>query len=154
MKDQKTIVELKGRKVELSTTAAANWPLLRALEEIYHSNRRVRIWYGDTTTGRSWNDEFDVTGTISTSTGEVACLILLRKISSFGGGALLDSSIVRIDDIAARKTIYKHPQFNVQLKVEDLEVIDTTTGNVQARFDNRLQADNYYKFMIGERYSK
>ena len=48
-----------------------NEKLWKVLSSLVHSGRRVRIWYGDTETGRSWNEEYEVTGTIGRSNGKI-----------------------------------------------------------------------------------
>ena len=35
-----------------------------ALENSRQTRKRVRIWYGDVDTGRSWNEEYDVVGAV------------------------------------------------------------------------------------------
>lgn len=84
-----------------------NEKLWKVLSSLVHSDRRVRIWYGDTETGRSWNVESEFTGTIGRSTGKIAVPLLIKTSRSYGGGALLDDFIIRIDDIKEKRTIYK-----------------------------------------------
>lgn len=84
-----------------------NEKLWKVLSSLVHSDRRVRIWYGDTETGRSWNVESEFTGTIGRSTGKIAVPLLIKTSRSYGGGALLDDCIIRIDDIKEKRTVYK-----------------------------------------------
>lgn len=73
---------------------------------------RLKIWYGDTETGRAWGDVS--TGSIGRSTGERKIPLLIANRRSSGGEAILDDAIVRID-YANKKhggTIYKHPAFH------------------------------------------
>ena len=89
-----------------------NEKLWKVLSSLVHSGRRVRIWYGDTETGRSWNVESEFTGTIGRSTGKIAIPLLIKTSRSQGGGALLDDFIIRIDDIKEKRTIYKSDNFH------------------------------------------
>ena len=142
-----------------------NEKLWKALSSLIHSGRRVRIWYGDTETGRSWNVESEFSGTIGRSTGKIAIPLLLKNSRSYGGGALLDDFIIRIDDIKEKRTIYKSDNFHV----EDMKVYaifgdanykyqvaklseDSGEWEVQASFETEQQAHNYVAFMRGERY--
>ena len=61
-----------------------NEKLWKVLSSLVHSGKRVRIWYGDTETGRSWNVESEVTGTIGRSNGKIAILILIKNSRSYG----------------------------------------------------------------------
>jgi hypothetical protein len=123
-----------------------------------HSRRRVRIWYGDTITGKAWNEEYDVTGIIGRSSGFAKIPLLIANRRSVGGGAILDHCIIRIDDTSARLTLYKHPNFHVDLHKNDRNEIVTSTREgmyiVHARFDSAFKADKYLAFMNGQRYSK
>ena len=83
------------------------------LQCAYDHKYRVRVWYGDTVTGRAWNDFHDVKGTIGASTGERPVLLLIPKSTSLCGTSLLSLFIVRIDIIKDRRTIYKHENFHV-----------------------------------------
>ena len=142
-----------------------NEKLWKVLSSLVHSGRRVRIWYGDTKTGRSWNEEYEVTGTIGRSNGKIAIPLLLKNSRSCYGGALLDDCIIRIDDIKEKRTIYKADNFHV----EDMKVYaifgdvnykyqaaklseDSGEWEVQASFKTEQQAHNYVAFMRGERY--
>lgn len=135
----------------------------QCIEQCYNSKLRVRIWYGDTDTGVSWLDEYDVTGTIGRSTGKQKIPLLVKNSHSSGGGGILCHCIIRIDVIGSRRTIYKHPSFTVPtLGVYPNLDEDTKTkypfivlkyGTIQAKFKSRESAYNYVDFMTGERYT-
>ena len=96
-----------------------NEKLWSILSSLVHSGRRVRIWYGDTETGRSWNEEYEVTGTIGRSSGNIKIPLLIKNSRSYGGGSLLDDCIIRIDDIHQKRTLYQTENFHVEkLEVE------------------------------------
>ena len=133
------------------------------IEYCYNSNNRIRIWYGDTKTGVSWMDEYDVVGTVGRSSGQAKIPLLINNCRSSGGGGILCHCIIRIDVINSRRTIYEHPLFNVPtLGVYPNLDEDTKTkypfivlkyGTIQARFKNKKAAYNYVYFMTGERYT-
>jgi hypothetical protein len=70
--------------------------VIRLLEKLLKSGTEVRIFYGDTQTGQSWHDEFDVVGRIGRSTGSIKIPLLVTK-GDCGGPGLLDHCIIRID---------------------------------------------------------
>ena len=83
------------------------------LEAIRLRGQRIRLYYGDTKTGKDWGDIYDVTGKISRSMGPCKIPILIHNSRSMGGGAILDHCIVRIR-FANRKNggdLYRHPKF-------------------------------------------
>ena len=133
------------------------------IEYCYNSKLRIRIWYGNTKTGVSWLEEYDVTGTIGRSTGKQKIPLLVKNSRSNGGGGILCHCIIRIDAINSRRTIYKHPLFNVPLLTvatnnekknkNKLPFIVSKNNELQARFKSEKQAKNYIGFMLGNRYS-
>lgn len=131
-----------------------------AITSAYNSGARVRVWYGDTITGEAWLEEYEVTGKIGRSSGEVKIPLLIKNSRSLGGGALLDSAIVRIDNIATRRTLYKHPQFSTGDLVkcaptsEDFLEAVSKDGETVAQFSKPGQAARYIDFMTGKRYAK
>lgn len=118
--------------------------------------RRIRVWYGDIKTGLSWNEEHDIMGYIGRSTGTDKIPLLVNNKRSFGGGGLLDHCIIRIDDIKAKKTLYKHEKFHVDLVLNnaDKTIVMSQKKGIIARFNNEEKAQKYLNFMYGERYSK
>ena len=66
------------------------------LENARTSGTRLQIYYGDTQTGRDWNEGHDTRGTIGRSTGTVKIPLLIATSRSHGGRAILDHCIVKI----------------------------------------------------------
>ena len=142
--------------------------LVDAFEEIrewHYSNRRhIRIWYGDTTTGRAWNEQYEVTGYVGRTCGDYKEPILLANKNSVGGPSLLFRSIVRVDDIGRHKTLYQHPKFHVdEMKVEPLKEQSANDKgyhyvvrlkDADFAFKTEKSAQNWIDFMQGRRYHK
>lgn len=84
--------------------------VIRILEKLQKSGAEVRIFYGDTQTGQSWHDEFDVVGRIGRSAGSIKIPLLVPK-GDCGGPGLLDHCIIRID--SHEGTLYQHKKFRV-----------------------------------------
>lgn len=135
------------------------------LSSLVHSGKRVRIWYGDKETGRSWNEEYEVTGTIGRSTGNIKIPIIIHTSRSYGGPSLLDDCIIRIDAIQQKRTLFQHENFHVEklsLKTElDSEypysvMQHKDSGEVQsvATFKDSKRALRWIDFMNGDRYCK
>src|ERR1035437_10026036 len=70
--------------------------VIHTLETARLLNSRITLDYGDVKTGRSWGEVNDITGYIGRSTGPVKIPILLYKVTSSGGGGILDSCILSI----------------------------------------------------------
>jgi hypothetical protein len=136
--------------------ADTNPQVKELLTLLNHSRRRIRIWYGDTITGRSWNDEYHITGTVGRSSGTAKIPLIIANRRSHGGPSILDHCIIRIDDINARKTLYKHPNFHTGLEVRRQTVMQYKNGEhyIVATFDHPFKAQKYFEFMEGRRYHK
>lgn len=130
----------------------------KALESARRAHQRVRIWYGDPETGRSYMDSWDVTGTIGRSMGTMKVPLLIANRRSYGGGAILDAIVVRIDDIDSRKPLYIHPEFHtpeLEVRFQDGKgycVVETLTGATHIVAKSAKQAENWIAFQKGERY--
>lgn len=91
--------------------------VMRILERLRYAGYRVRLYYGDTETGRDWGETNDVTGTIGRSCGEYQVPLLIQRKDSLGGGAILTHCIVRIEystkaDRERYGSLYKHPNYH------------------------------------------
>lgn len=84
----------------------------QVLETYRKEGGRVRLFYGDTKTGRSWLDEFDMVGRVGRSRGTLQIPLLIED-GEYGGPGILDSCIVRILDADTRKELYRHRNFHV-----------------------------------------
>lgn len=95
--------------------------LIAVLENIMKARCRVRLFYGDTETGRDWLEQFDSMGRISRSSGPCKIPILLKRRGSRGGPAILDNAIVKIT--VDRVVIYQHPKYHTGLlTVEESDI--------------------------------
>lgn len=143
--------------------------VIRTLERLRHSGTRVRLFYGqqvsDSDAGPTiWDEENDVCGTVGRSSGQVKIPLLIPNVNSFGGGGILDSSIVAIktnrDSFA-----WKAPGFDASryvAKEAPLHVVSeyggeyeasvfNPQGDLVANFKTMKQAQRYAAFMRGER---
>lgn len=91
--------------------------IVTILEEARQSSRsiRLRFCFGDLETGKDWEETFDTTGYIGRSTGSIKIPLLLKKITSSGGGSILDHCIVRIEKKVSGgsyREVYRHPNYH------------------------------------------
>jgi hypothetical protein len=101
-----------GTAYHIETPAA----VCEALENARATGQRLQIYYGDTKTGRNWNEENDTRGTICRSTGSVKVPLLIATSRSYGGGAILDHCIIKIKGrtgIIYQQGNYKQQTFEV-----------------------------------------
>jgi hypothetical protein len=115
---------------------------------------RLRIWFGDKVTGKSWDEENDVCGYIGRTTGNKPISILLNNQQSSGGGAILTNCIVKIVNTKTKRVLYQHPNFSQSLFTavgcSVLQDGDTFAPNCKSEVSAQRLAD----FMNGKRMSK
>ena len=80
--------------------------LVRVLDQLLQTQERIIIDYGDTTTGRSWDEVNDISGRIGRSTGNIKIPLLIHNRRSMGGGAILDHCIIGIKTSKGKRVIY------------------------------------------------
>lgn len=80
------------------------------LESCLRNDTRIVVDYGDTQTGKSWNEEYDIKGYIGRSTGQIKIPLLVYNKRSRGGGGLLDHCIIKISTTNGGAVLYKHPK--------------------------------------------
>lgn len=129
--------------------------LARTLESCRKAGNKVRLVLGDTTTGESWLDEYDVVGTIGRSTGSLKVPLLIED-GQDGGGAILTACVLCIIDWRSGRTRYRHPAYQVL----DLGIKPTDDAvhpwavllhdKEIARFKDIGKAGAYLAFMRGE----
>ena len=130
------------------------------------SKERLRLFYGDIHTGCSWNDEYDVMGSIGRTGSNFKIPILLNNSRSYGGTAILIGALVRIDEISTHRTLWKVPNFHVEkMYVQHtpinkdypyavMQLKDNGTVSNVANFQTECKALRFIDFMNGKRYSK
>lgn len=133
--------------------------VVKILEASRLEFRRIRIFYGNVKTGRDWCEEHDIVGMIGKSTGKIKVPLLLNRINSTGGGAILDDCIIKITE--NKRVIYKHPNYSVgELTIRDASKVYKQNGyffsvyrnsELQANFKTEQKAQNYIAFLKGER---
>jgi hypothetical protein len=106
-KVDKVFREVNGTSYDARTSDE----VVRVLEEARKNRTRIIVDYGDTETGQSWREEFDVTGYVGRSTGSIRIPLLIYNSRSSGGGGILDSSIVKITTSSGKRVLYSHENY-------------------------------------------
>jgi len=110
---------VNGRQYKVSSDGTHYSPktsnaMIALLDSLRRRGKRVRFYFGDSSTGKDWEEEFDVMGRIGRSTGVAKIPILVYSHRSTGGGALLTDCIVKIE--YANKSdggiIWRHPKYH------------------------------------------
>lgn len=135
--------------------------LINILNCYIGNKRRVRVWIGDGQTGRAWMEEYDVTGVMGRSSGRYKIPILLNNRRSSCGGSLFVDCILRIDDIADKRTVYQADNFYIpemSVKHEQDKYgynwrVYQEGANI-ASFKTEDKARRWIDFMTGKRYNK
>lgn len=105
--------------------------LIEVLERAREQGLRLRLFVGDSATGRDWCEENDVTGTLGRSMGTIKVPLLLHNARSIGGGALLDHCIVRV--LHGKRELYRHPSYHLpEMRVTPINETETC-GKVNLR---------------------
>jgi hypothetical protein len=154
---------MKKREEQSGLWFSTNTPqgVRNAILNARQFDRRIRIYYGDTLTGKPWLEENNITGKIGRSTGPEKIPLLINNSRSLGGGAILDHCIVAIQTTDDKRFVYRHVDFELpKLSL----VIDETMpelpfcvyheNKLQARFDYRNKAERYIGFITGKKMSK
>ena len=153
-----------GKEKKLEVYDRVDEKLMRVLCNAYSGNYRIRLWYGDRKTGRSWDEEYNVTGRVGRTMGVIKIPILVYNKRCYGGTAILTGSIIRIDDIEDKRTLWSIPDFHIEpMEIKEVDgaypyaVMQTKDdGTIQniANFKDESSAKRWVDFMTGKRYNK
>ena len=117
--------------------------IVKILENARKMHTRLRVYYGDTKTGRDWEEDYDVFGTIGRSTGSIKIPLMINNSRSTGGGGLLDNCIVKIEYASLTKgtrPLYQHPQYHrgddpMETRTHYKKPVKKSTKNKSGRSD-------------------
>lgn len=147
----KTYIEASGTYYHYETPES----VINILESARFAGNRVRLFYGDTETGRDWNEENDIMGTIGRSTGEIKIPLLIHNSRSMGASGILDHCIVKITVNGI--TRYEHPTYRCGEFSKHFfqgRWVVYKDGSTQATFDTEARADRYIDFITGKKNRK
>ena len=120
---------------------------------------RIRVFYGDTKTGRDWAEEYDTMGRVGRSTGQYKIPLIINNSRSWGGPGLLDECIVRIT--VDKKDVYRHPKYHIRTKITytagktlPYDVWVNNDKVPHASFKTKEKAEKWARFIKGESNTK
>lgn len=119
---------------------------------------RIRLFYGDTKTGRDWLEENNIMGYVGRSTGLIKIPLLIHNRRSTGGHGILDHCIVKITH--RRQVIYQHPKYHIGGWTRGKDDHETypwyfkREGETIARFKTYDESKRFRAFITGESDSK
>lgn len=126
--------------------------LQNCLETIYLTGNRIRVWYGDYNTGKSWDEENDTIGFVRKISGGNTPILVSYK-SSTCGSMLLTKNIIKIIDTISKKILYIHPEFKQSLFTnEGVKVLKD--GSIYANCYSEEGAIRLMNFMNGKTVKK
>jgi hypothetical protein len=126
----------------------------KVLERYRKNEKKLRVFCGDTTTGRDWLEECDVIGTIGRSSGSQKVPLLVPPGESYGA-AISTACVLRLVDWETGRDQYRHPLYQVpkfEIVTGDLPKLPYEVlheGAVHARLRTEPQAMAYIAFMSG-----
>ncbi len=106
--DYKTLESVNGTFYNIDTPKK----VINILEWSRINKERIVLDYGDSETGKSWGEVYDIIGCIGRSTGPIKIPILIHNKRSIGGGSVLDHCIVRILTAKGKKVLYEHKNYH------------------------------------------
>jgi hypothetical protein len=127
------------------------------LSNLVRPRKRIRLWYGED--GRSWNEQYDITGYVGKTGGNIPITILVNKNCSYGGPAILTNCIVKIVEIKTKKVLYQHPNFYqpiftvVTHDADEYQSVVLADGILFSRHRTEKQAKRFADFMNGKRHN-
>jgi hypothetical protein len=90
--------------------------IVNIMETARQDGTRLRFYFGDSTTGKDWSEQYDTMGSIGYSTGAIKTPILIKTWRSSGGCGILTNCIVKIEYANKAKngyrTLYKHEKYS------------------------------------------
>ena len=109
--------------------------VIKVLESARTNKKRIRIFYGDTNTGRDWMEIYDTIGTVGRSTGINKIPLLIKNSRSMSGGAILDHCIVKIT--IDKEVVYQNPKYYLPV----MEIREATNDLKEAGYLFSVFAD-------------
>lgn len=131
----------------------------RILDNAMNSRSRIRIFYGDTKTGKQWDEEYDIIGRVGRSMGSIKIPLIIANSRSHGGPGILDSCIVAIATAPSRFA-YKHPTLDLGEWTVGPAIskgyceASYKDGNLVGQFKKPGAAKRHCEFMTGKRFAK
>lgn len=157
------VKEFNGRRYKIynDTWYCLDTPdrVIQILDCAMKNHERIRVFYGDTETGRDWMEIYDTIGYVSRSYGNVKIPLLIKNSRSIGGTGILDDSIVKITIdkvIVYQQSNYRLPNMEIREASDNLKTIGYNystfeDGKNDFNCKTMKQAENHIDFLKGKR---
>jgi len=103
---------VQSRNLHFYTDTCAK--VKKVLNDCFEEDTLIKVYLGDSITGKAWNEDNDTIGTVSRRTG-IYKVPLLVAPGEHGGCHLSDHSIVAIKDIMTGEYLYTHTTFHTSV---------------------------------------
>lgn len=113
---------MANKKIVKGIEFDANTPerVVNILLSYMDTQQRIRLFYGDSKTGRDWGETYNTMGYVRKSTGQIKIPLLINNSRSMGGEGILTGNIVRIT--VDKRNIYVHPKYKCNVTVKGKDV--------------------------------
>jgi len=134
--------------------------VIAILERAISIGSRLRLWFGDTETGKASDQKYDVVGFIGRGASQISLPLLLPSIDSHGGVPISDHQIVAIARGPGNVFAYEHPTLDLGIwtkgPADSEDYIEATfvDGEMWSQHRSPGQADHLIEFMTGLRWAK
>ena len=135
--------------------------VIKILEDSRINKKRIRIFLGDTETGKDWTEYYDTIGIIERSNGKIKIPILIKNRQSLGGSAILDHCIIKIT--IDKQVVYQHPEYHLpvfEIKESDDVLKEKgyfysvfANGRIDFNCQTKEKAEKWIAFLRGFRNS-
>lgn len=133
--------------------------VIQILDGAMKNHECIRVFYGDTETGRDWMEIYDTIGYVSRSCGNVKIPLLIKNSRSIGGTGILDDCIVKITIdkvIVYQQSNYRLPNMEIREASDNLKAIGYNystfeDGKNDFNCKTMKQAENHVDFLKGKR---
>lgn len=148
-------------KVYNDTWYCFNTPdkIIQILDDAIENHCRIRVFYGDTKTGRDWMEIYDTIGYVGRSCGKVKVPLLIKNRRSYSGCSILTDNIVKIT--IDKFVVYQHlnyhlPDMEIREACDSLKAIGYNystfaDGKNDYNCTTMKQAENHIDFLKGKR---
>ncbi|MTJ94010.1 MAG: hypothetical protein F8N36_14305 [Desulfovibrio sp.] len=157
--DYRRLLRMADRRGLADTWFEPDTPVAvqRVLERVRNSKAKIRIYFGDPTTGKVWIEGTDVIGFVGRSTGTLKTPQLLDSLDPRRRTDIPTLNIVRIQDVKTGSDLYRHPGFHlprlstVSSDIGGYEATVMADGKLVERFQSQEKAEAFVAFQKGER---
>ena len=127
-----------------------NERVIEILLDAMNRRERIRVFYGDTKSGRDWCETYDTIGTIGTSCGKTKVPLMIHSIRTMGGDAILTENIVKIT--RNKRVVYKQHNYNCNVSINNkCNVVCNGEEIIFLKGNDPIKARRFLAFLNGER---